>query len=80
MTPLEEIDKKLWYASIGVVLQDGYIFSGSFSENIALGDDHPDLDRIKKAAQIACIDEFINKLPLDYKTQIGNQGVELSMG
>lgn len=79
-TPLEEIDKKLWYASIGVVLQDGYIFSGSFSENIALGDAHPDLGRVKKAAQIACIDEFINKLPLDYKTQIGNQGVELSMG
>lgn len=69
-----------WRKRCGVVMQDGYIFSGTVAENIAIADEQPNMENLQKAAQIACIDEFINRLPMKYNTKIGKSGIDLSGG
>jgi len=65
----------------GVVMQDGYIFSGSIADNIALsGGDEVDKKKLLHATQVANIQEFIDSLPLGYNTKIGSDGVGLSVG
>lgn len=71
---------KWWRRQCGVVMQDGVIFSESIARNIAVGDGDIDMERLKKAAQIANIHDFITNLPLNYNTQIGRDGVGLSQG
>ncbi|MDJ0735406.1 MAG: peptidase domain-containing ABC transporter [Nostocaceae cyanobacterium] len=65
---------------IGVVDQDTFLFGGTIRENISLG--HPDasLSEIMAAAKLAGADEFIQKLPMGYETQIGEGGGTLSGG
>lgn len=77
---MSEINPDEWRKECGVVMQDGFLFSGSISENIAFSDDNPKPENIKKAAQIACIHDYIESLPLKYETRIGNTGVDLSGG
>lgn len=77
---LSEIDLESWFNLCGVVLQDGFIFSGNFIENIALGDTDPDMERVEYTAKLACIYNYIKDLPLGFKTKIGASGLELSHG
>ncbi len=79
-TPLASVNKDAWLRNCGVVMQDGYIFSGTIMENIALSDPAPDIERVKQAAKMACIDEFFEKLPMTYNTKLGVAGIELSGG
>ena len=79
-TKMSEINTLSWHKKCGVVMQDGYIFSDTIGRNIALADEKPDTDRLTNAARIACIDDFINQLPLKYNTKIGKSGVDLSGG
>jgi ATP-binding cassette subfamily B protein len=65
---------------IGFVLQDAYVFANSIARNIAFGEDEPDLDRVRWAAQMASADEFIERLPFGYDTRIGETGLALSGG
>lgn len=76
---LSQIDTENWRKRCGVVMQDGYIFSATIASNIALQEDI-DTERLEKAAQIACIDEFIERLPMRYHTKIGKAGMDLSGG
>lgn len=69
-----------WLSRCGVVMQKGYIFSDSILHNIALSDEAPDLERVREAARMACIDEYFSSLPMGYNTRIGNCGIELSGG
>lgn len=65
----------------GVVMQDGYIFSDTIANNIAIGvNDRIDIKQLDKAVKIANIHEFINNLPLGYNTKIGMEGTGLSAG
>lgn len=64
----------------GIVMQDGHIFSGNIYENVAFSDDKIDKEKVIEACKIACIDSYINTLPMNYYTKIGNIGVELSGG
>ncbi len=64
----------------GVVMQDGYIFSESIERNIAMSEEKIDTEKVKQAAQMACIDDFIAALPLKYHTKIGAAGNGLSGG
>lgn len=75
-----EINNDVWLRHCGVVMQAGYIFSGTVLENIALSDSSPSLGKAKEAATIACIDSFIEELPMGYNTIIGTNGIELSGG
>lgn len=75
-----DIHSEDWHKHCGVVMQDGLIFSDTISRNIALSDDKPDIEKLRTAARIACIDEFIDSLPMKYNTKIGNTGLYLSGG
>lgn len=77
---LNELNIDSWRKLCGVVLQDGKIFSGTIAENIALGAQKIDMNRVRKATKIACIDEFIEKIPGGYNMRIGASGIELSQG
>lgn len=77
---MSSVDSDKWREQCGVVMQDGYIFSGSIAENIAIADAEPDVEKVKEASRIACIDDFIETLPMKYNTKIGNRGIELSGG
>jgi ATP-binding cassette subfamily B protein len=67
-------------SQFGVVMQDGYIFSETIARNIALGEDHVNAEQLIYSARMACIDDFIDQLPLGYNTLIGQEGLSLSGG
>jgi ATP-binding cassette subfamily B protein len=70
----------VWRGNIGVVMQEGKVFSETIANNIALGL-KVDMKRVVECAKQACIDEFITEsLPLGYNTQIGDEGVPMSLG
>jgi ATP-binding cassette subfamily B protein len=77
---MSELDNDLWLRHCGVVMQSGYIFSGTILENIGLSDSMPDLLKAKEAARIASVNTFIEGLPMGYYTKIGVNGIELSGG
>lgn len=77
---LEKIYNRDWRENCGVVMQDGFIFSDSIENNIALGQDKIDYERLEYAVKISCIDKFIKSLPLGFKTAIGNNGQGVSAG
>lgn len=79
-TSLNDIDKRSWKKCCSAVLQDGYIFTDSIKNNIGLIDEHPNDKMVRESAHKACIDEFIDSLPLKYETIIGTDGNSVSMG
>lgn len=78
--PLLSLDLNEWRGRCGVVLQGGYVFSGTIAENIALGEKEIDYGRVERCAEMACIDDFIRRLPSRYRMRIGNGGIDLSEG
>lgn len=79
-TDIERLNKKWWRRQCGVVMQDGIIFSESIARNIAVDDGHIDKVRLAHAAEMACIRDYIESLPLKWNTMIGRDGVGLSQG
>lgn len=77
---IKDVTQKSLRSKIGVVQQDVYLFSGTILENIAYGKPNASIDEIKKAAQLAGADEFIENLPDKYNTYVGERGVKLSGG
>ena len=75
-----ELSPKSIRENTGVVMQDGYIFSDTIERNIATGDENIDYERLKHATKIANIEDFIDSLPLNYKTKIGAAGNGISGG
>lgn len=69
-----------WRRKCGVVMQEGYIFSDTIANNIAVADEVPDEKMLKKAIEMANIKEFIDSLPMGLKTRIGTDGHGLSSG
>lgn len=75
------VNPTVWRNNIGVVLQDGYIFSDTIFNNVAMGKEEATLEEVIHASKIACIHDFIiENLPLGYQTIIGSEGVSLSKG
>jgi len=77
---LKSISQKTWRNKCGVVMQEGYIFSDTIANNIAIGVDYIDKKKLAHAVDVANIQEFIESLPLSYNTKIGMEGVGLSTG
>lgn len=75
-----DYDMRWWRRQCGVVMQDGVIFSESIERNIAVGDGEIDRERLERAAEIACIADYVASLPLGYNTKIGRDGIGLSQG
>lgn len=77
---LKHIAQRTWREKCGVVMQDGYIFNDTIAQNIAVGEDYIDKEKLEKAVEIANIKDFIESLPLSYNTKVGNEGVGMSGG
>jgi ATP-binding cassette subfamily B protein len=77
---LATIAHAAWREQCGVVMQDGYIFNDTIANNIAIGQDVIDNERLRKAVEIANIKKYIDALPLGYNTKIGMEGVGMSGG
>lgn len=77
---LNNLSSSTWRDKCGVVMQEGFIFSDSIANNIAVGVDLIDKEKLKHAVKIANIKEFIEKLPLSYNTKIGMEGIGISTG
>jgi ATP-binding cassette subfamily B protein len=77
---LSNIAQRAWREECGVVMQEGYIFNDTIANNIAIGEDHIDKEKLKRAVETANIQEFIESLPLGYNTKIGMEGIGISTG
>ncbi len=77
---LNEYNLGWWRNQCGTVMQEGYLFSDTIARNIAISDDEPDIERIRHAARVANIAEYIEALPLAYNTMIGQDGQGISQG
>jgi ATP-binding cassette subfamily B protein len=66
--------------SIGIVLQDVFLFSGSVSDNIRLGNGRISDAQVQAAADTVHASRFIGKLPGQYGTEVGERGSSLSVG
>lgn len=79
-TPIAMINPHLWRAKSGAVMQDGFIFSDTIANNIAVGAEQIDIERLRHAVTVANIRDFIDSLPLGYNTKIGMEGNGISQG
>jgi len=79
-TQLSNVAQKTWRAHIGAVMQEGFIFNDTIANNIAVGVDIINKQRLVYAADVANIKDYISGLPLGYNTKIGSEGVGMSTG
>src|SRR5690606_26987509 len=77
---LTEIRSKDWRELCGVVMQDGYIFTGSILDNIILDKSTVDYNRLEQVSKMANIKDHIDKLPKGYNTVLGQSGKGMSGG
>jgi len=77
---LNTISQQTWREKCGVVMQEGYIFNDTIANNIGIGQDRIDNEKLIKAVEVANIKEFVENLPLGYNTKIGMEGVGMSSG
>ena len=66
--------------SLGMVLQDTHLFTGTVAENIRFGKLDATQEEIERAAKIANADSFIRRLPNGYDTMLTSDGANLSQG
>lgn len=77
---LSSIQLESYRSSLGVVLQESFLFEGTIRENIAFSRPSASPEDVLKAARIARVDEFAERLPEGYDTIVGERGVKLSGG
>jgi ATP-binding cassette subfamily B protein/subfamily B ATP-binding cassette protein MsbA len=77
---LKDVKQKSLRSKMGIVTQEPFLFSGSITDNIRYGRLNASDEEIKQAAIAANADQFIEKLPDGYKTEVGERGKLLSQG
>lgn len=77
---VKEIKKDALRRSLGIVLQDTHLFTGTIADNIRFGKLDATQEEIEKAARIANADSFIRRLPKGYDTMVTSDGANLSQG
>ena len=77
---LKNYNCNFWRSQCGAVMQDGFIFSDTITENIAPGDENISTSKLRQAVHVANIFDFIDKLPLGFNTIIGQEGCGISQG
>jgi ATP-binding cassette subfamily B protein len=78
--PVEAYTLETLRSSIGVVLQDVFLFSGSVIDNVTLRNPSISKEEVREAARLIGIDEFILSLPGGYDYQVMERGATLSLG
>ena len=79
-TPLSSFNPHFWRSVTGSVMQESFIFSDSIAKNIAVSTDEVDMERLRHAAHVANVDDFVDSLPLGFSTKIGMEGNGVSAG
>lgn len=77
---LNEISQYYWRELCGVVMQEGFIFNDTIANNIAVGKDRINYEKLIQAAKIANIIDYIKELPLGFNSKIGIDGIGMSTG
>ena len=77
---LRELSSQRLRSQLGIVPQEGFLFSGTIRENIAFGRPDASDEDIRAAGSAVGADVFIDRLPEDYETQVGERGAHLSAG
>src|SRR5690554_2950568 len=73
--PLKELRQ-----CISIVQQDVFLFTGDIASNIKLNNDDISDERVYEASRMVNMDSYVRNLPLQYRTQLGERGVNLSLG
>jgi ATP-binding cassette, subfamily B, bacterial len=77
---LRDLSSKALRSQLGIVPQEGFLFSGTVRENIAFGRPGASEDEIREAATAVGADGFVERLPKGIDTEVGERGVHLSAG
>lgn len=77
---LKDINPHLWRQNTGIVMQEGFLFSDSIANNIAISEESVDRKKLSYAVEAANIKGFIESLPLKYNSKIGMEGSGVSQG
>ena len=77
---LTDINPHLWRQNTGAVMQEGFLFSDTIANNIALSEEAVDQKKLLYAVETANIKDFIESLPLKYNSKIGMEGSGVSQG
>lgn len=77
---IREIDLDHLRSSIGVVLQENFLFTGTIRDNIAAAKSHASMEEVMRAARLAGADEFIERLPKGFDTMLEEGSANLSGG
>lgn len=77
---VRDIKKDDLRRSLGIVLQDTHLFTGTIADNIRFGKLDATQEEIENAAKIANADSFIRRLPNGYNTMVTSDGANLSQG
>jgi HlyD family secretion protein len=80
--PLSGLSLRAWQNNVGFVPQSIFLSDASIRENIAFGLPPEEIDdgRVKRAAKMALLDEFLERLPDGLETGVGERGIQLSGG
>lgn len=77
---VREYDMEVLRNQVAVVLQNNVLFSGTILDNLRWGDKEATEEECKRACELACADEFIQKMPEGYHTYIEQGGTNVSGG
>ena len=77
---IDKIKKDDLRRSLGIVLQDTHLFTGTIMDNIRYGNLNATDEQVYEAAKLAHVDQFIKMLPHGYQTLLSGDGEELSQG
>ena len=77
---IKEFTQEFLRSHISYISQDTLLFHTSIEENISYGSKHANFEDVKRAANLAYADEFIETLPNKYKSVVGDRGIKLSGG
>ncbi|MBS1679284.1 MAG: ABC transporter ATP-binding protein [Actinobacteria bacterium] len=77
---LRGVQQRALRRQLGIVPQEGFLFSGSVRENVAFGRPEASLEEIEAAIATVGATEFVDELPDGIETQVGERGVQLSAG
>ena len=77
---LREVRQQALRRQLGIVPQEGFLFSGSVHDNVAFGRPEADLEEIEAAIRAVGAADFVAALPRGLETEIGERGVQLSAG
>ena len=77
---LRELKAQCLRSQLGIVPQEGFLFSGTVRENICFGRPSASAEEVEAAADAIGAGEFIRRLPGGFETEVGERGVALSAG